>query len=132
MSQHPVVPHCQVPAKFLGLADAAADACEVGDGRAGFVFEALGFEAGQAGEFGLDVGDLVSHGCGFEAGFVGGQFGLLGRVQYAGGEQSLVGSGRGVIEAFAASDLVGGPAGGFLGWGEVVQSVTDQGPQLVE
>lgn len=41
-----LVPQIVFPAKFLGLADAAADACEVGDGWAGFVFEALGFEAG--------------------------------------------------------------------------------------
>ena len=34
------------------------------------VVEALGFESGQAGEFGLDVGDLGGDGGGFEAGFV--------------------------------------------------------------
>lgn len=50
------------------------------------VVEASGFESGQAGEFGLDVGDLGGDGGGFEAGFVVGEFGLLGRADDLGGE----------------------------------------------
>ena len=89
--------------------------------------EPLGFAAGEAGEFGLDLGDALLHGDGFQAGFVGGQVGLLGGAEDPGVEEPLVGRAGLVVDPFAASDGVGGVAGGCLRRSEEVQPVVDLG-----
>ena len=91
-----------------------------------------GLQGGVSGEFLLELVDLVSDLGRFQGGLVGGQVGLLGGVEDAGGEESVVGRGRLVVDPCASADGVGGVADGFLGRGEEVEPVVDQGPELVE
>ncbi|WCC79139.1 hypothetical protein O6R08_06145 [Cutibacterium equinum] len=79
-----------------GLAGSGSDAGGWGEFWAGLVFELAGFGCGESGEFCLDAGDLGGYGDGFEAGLVGGGFGVLGgaEAENVGGLQ-LVGRGGG-------------------------------------
>ena len=73
-----------------GLAGADSDACGVGELGAGLFFEVAGLEAGGPGEFLLDRVDLGSDRGGLQCCFACGELGLLGGVEDAGGEESLV------------------------------------------
>ena len=71
----------RVPHRFFpgngGLAGADLEGFDVGGSPGELVFEAAGLGGGQAGQFGLEFGDLPGDPGGFEGGLVGGEFGFL-------------------------------------------------------
>lgn len=114
------------------LAGSGSDTGGWGEFWAGLVFELASFGCGESGEFCLDAGDLGGHGDKFEAGLVGGEFGLLGGAEDPGIEEPLVRGTGLVVDACAPANSISGPSDGLGGWGEVVEPVTHHHPQLVE
>ena len=92
----------RVPHRFFpgngGLAGADLEGFDVGGSPGELVFEAAGLGGGQAGQFGLEFGDLPGDPGGFEGGLVGGEFVFLGGAEDACLEEPPVGGAGLVVE----------------------------------
>src|SRR5690606_22290352 len=119
------MPHVRMPAKLGWSGGLDSDSVvNVGQGSGdGGEVDLLGVLLGEAGQDGLEVGDLAGELGGIEAVAVGGQLGILSWGQDPGGQEPVERRRGFVVDPATSTILGGGVVDGFDGGGEVVEPV---------